>query len=91
MTLTNILRGVSGELEIGRSLLALASLAAIVSPIGFQAWDMAKGAHFDVTAWCVAYPGGLAALVTAGILGIGSKDKSVETARATKVATETGA
>ena len=81
-----MLRGIGGEVEIGRALLALASLAAIASPIGFQAWDMVRGAHFDVTAWCVAYPGGLAALVTAGILGIGRKDQNVAAARATRTA-----
>jgi hypothetical protein len=88
MRASELLRGIGGDLEIGRALLALASLAAIVSPIGFQAWDMARGAHFDVTAWCVAYPGGLAALVTAGILGIGRKDQSVAAAHATKLASE---
>lgn len=84
MTMLNALKGISGEFEIGRSLLALSGLAAIVAPIGFQAWDMAGGAHFDVTAWCVAYPGGLAALVGAGILGIGNKDKNVAVARQTQ-------
>jgi len=88
--LSHIVRGIGGEVEIGRALLALASFAAIVSPIGFQAWDMARGAHFDVAAWCVAYPGGLAALVTAGILGIGRKDQNVEAARSSKAAREAG-
>ncbi|MDB5707869.1 MAG: hypothetical protein JWN66_4985 [Sphingomonas bacterium] len=84
MSLTNFLRGIGGEFEIGRVLLTSAGAAAIFTPIGFQAWDMAKGGHFDVTAWCIAYPGGLAALVSAGILGIGSKDKSVATAIQTR-------
>lgn len=83
MSIAGMLRGISGELEIGRATLAGAALAATVSPIGFQAWEMANGGHFDAVAWCTAYPGGLAALVTAGILGIGSKDKKVADARAT--------
>lgn len=85
MSLSNIFRGIGGELEIGRSLLACASAAAIFTPVGFQIWDMAKnGAHFDVTAWCIAYPGGLVALVAGGVLTIGSKDKSVAAAIQTR-------
>ena len=84
MALSNIFRGIGGELEIGRTLLASAGAAAIFSPIGFQAWEMHNGGHFDVTAWCIAYPGGLVALVAGGILGIASKDKSVATAIQTR-------
>lgn len=81
IALSNILRGIGGEFEIGRVLLTGASVAAIVSPIVFQAWEIHNGGHFDVTAWCVAYPGGLVALVAGGVLGIGSKDKSVAAAK----------
>lgn len=90
MNAAHLLRGISGEVEIGRALVALASVAAIASPIAFQAWDMARGAHFDVAAWCVAYPGGLAALVTAGILGIGRKDRHIAAARAAAVGAGAG-
>jgi hypothetical protein len=87
MTISNILRGVSGELEVGRVSLASAALLSIISPIAFETYEIGwNGGHFDVTAWCLAYPGGLAALVTAGILGIGSKDKKVAEARATNAA-----
>ena len=81
--LGHMLRGISGELEIGRVLLAGSGVSAILSPIGFQAWDMAvNGAHFDVTAWCLAYPGGLTALAGIGVFAIGKKDKGVAQARA---------
>lgn len=83
MTRFNFLRGIGGELEIGRVLLGASGLAAITSPIGFQAWDMAmNGAHFDVTAWCVAYPGGLAALSGIGVFAVGKKDTAVAQAKA---------
>jgi hypothetical protein len=88
MSFSNILRGIGGDFEIGRVWVSGASGVAIASPIVFQAWDMARGAHFDVAAWCVAYPGGLAALVTAGILGIGRKDQNVEAARTSKAVRE---
>jgi len=88
----NLLRGLSGEYEIGRVLLASSGLAGIITPIGFQSWDMAlNGAHFDVTAWCLAYPGGLAALAGIGVFTIGKKDEKVATAKATLKASEAAA
>jgi hypothetical protein len=88
----NALRGISGEFEIGRVLLASSGAAAIVTPIVFQLLDMAhNGWKFDVTAWCVAYPGGLAALAGIGVFSIGQKDKGVATAKATLQASDTAA
>lgn len=83
MSALNLLKGISGEFEVGRVLLAGGGLAAIVAPIGFVAWDMAKGAHFDVAAFCLAYPGGLGAMLASGVISIGGKDKSVAIARQT--------
>jgi hypothetical protein len=81
----NIIRGISGELEIGRTLLASSGIAAIFTPIAFDLADMwHNGWHFDVTAWCVAYPGGLAALAGLGVFAIGNKDKSVAQAIQTR-------
>jgi hypothetical protein len=79
----NLLKGISGEVEIGRTLLASSGVAAIFTPIGFESWHMWHGGAFDVTAWCVAYPGGLAALSGVGVFSIGKKDKDVATARQT--------
>jgi len=80
VSLRDILKNAAGEFEVGRTLLTSAAGSAIASPIGFQAWDMAHGAHFDVTAWCLAYPGGIAALVSSGVLSIGKKGKDDATA-----------
>ena len=76
-----MLKNVQGEFEVGRTLLASSGVSAIFTPIGFQAWDMAKGAHFDVAAWCAAYPTGLGILAGAGVFAIGKKDKDVAVAR----------
>lgn len=90
-SLSNMLRGIGGEFEIGRVLLASSGLSAIVSPLVFEAWDMAvNGVHFDVTAWCVAYPGGLSALAGIGVFAIGKKDKGVAQAKATLAASDAG-
>lgn len=84
MAISNILRGIGGELEIGRVLLAGSGIAAVLTPIAFQFLDMAHNAwKFDVTAWCVAYPGGLAALNGIGVFTLGKKDRDVATARVT--------
>lgn len=88
MRFFNILKGVTGEFEIGRTLLASSGVSAITSPIGFQFWDMWHGAHFDVAAWCTAYPAGLAALSGAGVYALGKKEKDVAIARQTQAATD---
>jgi hypothetical protein len=84
MKFLSILKNVQGEFEVGRTLLASSGVSAIFTPIGFQAWDMGwHGAHFDVAAWCAAYPTGLGILASAGVFAIGKKDKDVATARLT--------
>lgn len=89
MNLLNIMRGIGGEPEIGRTLLVIGVGAAVITPIIFEILDLAhNGWHFDVTAWCVAYPGGLVALVAGGVLAIGSKEKSTAVARATQAETD---
>lgn len=88
--LTDILKNTAGEFEIGRTLLTSGAATAIVSPIGFQTWDMlAHAAHFDVAAWCTSYPAGLAALVGTGVYAIGKKERDVAVAKQTQAATDT--
>lgn len=82
MNLGNILRGVGGEPEIGRVLLVVGVAATIIVPPIYLLIDMAhNGWHFDITAFCVAYPAGIVALVGGGVLAIASKEKSVAQAR----------
>lgn len=88
MNILNFLRSINGEFEIGRVLLASSGLAGVTTPIVFEFLDMChNGWHFDVTAWCVAYPGGLVALTGIGVFAIGKKEKDVATARATAATT----
>ena len=84
MKILDILRGVGGEFEIGRVSLAVGGFFAVTSPIGFEIYELGwNGGHFDVTAWCLAYPGGLVALVAGGVFAIGKKEKQVAEARLT--------
>ncbi len=89
MGLTNVLKGIGGEFENGRVSLAIGGFFAVSSPIGFEIYEMGwKGGHFDVTAWCLAYPGGLVALVAGGVFAIGNKEKQVASAQ---IVRDTGA
>lgn len=84
MTIANILKSTTGEFEIGRVSLAIGGGFAVVTPVVFEILDMIhNGYHFDVTAWCVAYPGGLVALVAGGVFAIGNKEKQIAAARQT--------
>jgi hypothetical protein len=85
MKLGSILRNINGEPEIGRVLLTTGVGASVAMPIVFQFLDMwHNGWHFDAVAWCAAYPGGLALLVTGGVVAIGRKERDVERARQTQ-------
>jgi hypothetical protein len=84
MNITNVLKGIGGEFEIGRVSLAIGGFFAVLSPIAFEVYEVGwNGGHFDVTAWCLAYPGGLVALVAGGVFAIGNKEKQVAVARLT--------
>ncbi len=84
MKFRNILTNITGEPEIGRVALALGTLASVVTPVAFEVYEIGwNGGHFDVTAWCLAYPGGLVALVAGGVFAIGNKEKQVAVARQT--------
>lgn len=86
------LRNISGEIEIGRVLLASGGAAAIFAPLVFIACDMIfRGAHFDVVAFCASYPTGLGVLSGVGIYSLGKKEKDIATAKATLQASETAA
>lgn len=87
MKILDILRGVGGQFEIGRVSLVVGGFFAVTSPIGFEIYEIGwNGGHFDVTSWCLAYPGGLVALVAGGVFAIGNKDKQVASAQTTAAA-----
>jgi hypothetical protein len=89
MKITNILKGIGGEFEIGRVSLVVGGAFAVLSPIAFEVYEIGwNGGHFDVAAWCLAYPGGLAALVSGGVFAIGNKEKQVAAAQQTVAQTQ---
>lgn len=84
---TEIIRGLNGTVELNRLSLFLAALGYVFGTLGFQAWSMSKGADFDVTAFCLAFGGGFAALIGGGAGAVAIKDRNVASA---KVIAETG-
>ena len=82
MRAPNFLRGLSGGLEIGRVSLVTGGAFALLTPIAFEIFELGwNGGHFDVTAWCIAYDGGLTGLIAGGVFAIGNKEKQVATAQ----------
>jgi hypothetical protein len=84
MKWTEFLRGHNGGLEINRLVGFIGGVAYIASAITFQWWNWAT---FDVTAFCLAFSGGLSVIVggTAGAVAL--KDRQVASAA---VIAETG-
>ena len=86
--LSTILKGISGENEIVRTLGAGGILAYIAGAVGFVSWDMARGAHFDLVAWCAAFPTGLGLAIGAVAGAVAVKDRNVAAAKQTQAATD---
>lgn len=84
---TEFLRAPSGGVEINRLVGFIGGLSYVASSVGFQWWQLSKGHDFDVTAWCLAFSGGLAAIVTGTGAAVALKDRNVAHA---KVVSETG-
>jgi len=59
MSVLRILKTIDGEFEISRVLGSFGTGVYIVATHIFMALDFQKNGHFDVTAYCLAFPGGL--------------------------------
>ncbi len=88
MSLTDFLRGPGGCYEITRGLGALGGVAYVIGAHVFVAWEIHLGRGFDLTAYCLAFPGGLAAVIAAAAGGARWKDKGVANAKVIERATE---
>lgn len=79
--LSNALRGLGGEFEINRVVGAIGGVAYIIGANVFVAWNMVQGKEFNVTEYCLAFPGGLAVVVGAIAGAVSVKDRNVATAQ----------
>lgn len=83
----NALRGIGGEFELTRVVGGASAFTFLTGAVGFQAWNMAEGRPFDLTAWCIALPGGAGAIL-ASIAGAASlKDRNIAVAKQTEAKT----
>jgi hypothetical protein len=79
--ITNALRGISGEFEINRVVGAIGTLAYISCSNAFVAYNVIwMRQAFNVTEYCLAFPGGLAVCVGAIAGAVSLKDRNVATA-----------
>lgn len=85
--ITNALRGIGGEFEITRVIAGVGGFAYIVGANGFVAWNMFNGHEFDLTAYCIAFPSGLGAVIVSAAGAARIKDQGVATAKATEAKT----
>lgn len=85
---SEILRGINGAPELNRLSLFLAVIGYVVGTLAFQGWALSDNpSAFDVTAFCLAFGGGFAALIGGGAGAVAIKDRNVA---ASKVIEETG-
>lgn len=89
MRISSLFKTGNGEYEINRVIGAIGSMAYIIGTHAFVGWDVfVRGREFDVTAYCLAFPGGLGVCVGAIAGAVALKDRGVATA---KIIANTGA
>jgi hypothetical protein len=86
--ITNALKGISGEFEVNRVVGAFGAAAYIVCGNAFVVWNMIDGRPFNLTEYCLAFPGGLAVAVGAIAGAVAVKDRNVAVAQTVR---DTGA
>lgn len=87
-SINNALKGIGGEFELSRLVGAFGGVVFIVSTPAFTAWWIANGHDFDVTAFCLSFSAGIAAISGGTAVAVAHKDKNVASA---KVIAQTGA
>lgn len=79
---TNALKGISGEYELSRLVGFFGGVVYVICAnafVGYEVWWLGK--DFDVTAYCLAFSGGLAGIVTGTAGAVAWKDKGVASAK----------
>lgn len=78
---SEIIRGINGSIELSRLSLFLAVVGYVGGTLVFQGYTLWHGAEFDVTAFCLAFGGGFAALIGGGAGAVAVKDRNVAAAK----------
>jgi hypothetical protein len=85
--LSHALKGSTGQYELSRVVGFVGGMSYIAGAHAFVAWEMARGGHFDLVAYCAAFPGGLAIAAGGTAVAVAVKDRNVATAKATEAST----
>lgn len=76
------LKGPGGEYEISRVIGGFGAVAYCVGANVFVAWQtMYEHVEFDVTAYCLAFPGGLAVIIGAAAGSAAVKDRQTASSK----------
>lgn len=87
--LKNILKGIGGEFELNRVVGFVGGMAYVIFANFFVWYQVVwKGGAFDVTAYCLAFPPGLAIVAGGTAAAIAIKDRNVASS---KIIEQTGA
>lgn len=88
MNIFDALKGIGGQPELNRIVGALGGFSYIVGANSFVAYEtFVKGKEFNLTEYCIAFPGGLG-VVVGGIAGaVALKDRQVAKAKETEATT----
>lgn len=82
MPFDGALRGIGGEYEIGRVIGGFGAMAYCICANIFVGWQVVvEHREFDITAYCLAFPGGLAAIIGAAAGAVALKDRNVASAK----------
>lgn len=83
--LSSALKGVNGGYELNRVVGAFGGFVFIISVVIFVGHDVIiKGKEFDVVAYCLSFPGGIAGIVTSIAGAVAWKDNAVAKAKITE-------
>jgi hypothetical protein len=86
---TQALKGIGGEFELNRLVGFFGGIVYVICAnvfVGYEVWWLGK--DFDLTAYCLAFPGGLAVVAGGTAAAISLKDRNVASS---KVIEQTGA
>ncbi len=87
--LTDALKGISGEFELNRLVGFFGGFVYVIAAQIFTGYTVFYlGKEFDITAYCLAFPGGLAVIAGGTAGAVAWKDKAVASAKVTE---QTGA
>lgn len=89
MKISSMLKGIGGEFEVNRVVGAFGAFAYVICANIFVGWQVfGRGAEFNVTEYCLAFPSGLGVAVGAVAGSIALKDRQVAKARSTQADTD---